>query len=228
MSEEQPITKAQVEEIMAEQQLRFNAVDLLQVNLEPGDVLIATIKSDDINMSSMNSIGDYLRKTFPNNKVLVMGVESSGDIKFTVAKDASVSDTKSACGPGPTNYCNDCSCGKKAAYEGKQMRLLALTDVMTGEAVEFVVVEKIQHIQPFKQEVITGTETVELTEVKTLIQRIFGLDASTISVAKHTKKTLTGSTIYMDNGHGTHVLETPENIAEMLAEGNFITIEKGE
>lgn len=108
------------------------------------------------------------------------------------------------------------------------MRLLALTDVMTGEAVEFVVVEKIQHIQPFKQEVITGTETVELTEVKTLIQRIFGLDASTISVAKHTKKTLTGSTIYMDNGHGTHVLETPENIAEMLAEGNFITIEKGE
>lgn len=97
-------------------EIRFNAVDLLQVNLEPGDVLIATIKSDEIDMSSMNSIGDYLRKTFPNNKVLVMGVGSEGDIKFTVAKDASVSDNKS-CGPGPTNFCSDCSCGKKAAYE---------------------------------------------------------------------------------------------------------------
>ena len=100
-------------------EIRFNAVDLLQVNLESGDVLIATIKSDDINMSSMNSIGDYLRKTFPNNKVLVMGVGSEGDIKFTVAKDATVGDTKSAsgCGPTPADFCNNCSCGKKEAYE---------------------------------------------------------------------------------------------------------------
>ena len=101
------------------EEIRFNAVDLLQVNLDKGDVLIATIKSDEIDMSSMNQIGDYLRQTFPNNKVIVMGVGSEGDIKFTVAKDAASSDTKStsACGPGPANYCSDCSCGKKQAYE---------------------------------------------------------------------------------------------------------------
>lgn len=100
-------------------EIRFNAVDLLQVNLEPGDVLIATIKSDDIDRSSMNSIGDYLRSTFPNNKILVMGVGSEGDIKFTVAKDASMSDTKpaSGCGPTPADFCSSCSCGKKEAYE---------------------------------------------------------------------------------------------------------------
>ena len=104
-----------VGEIMSDE-IRFNAVDLLQVNLEKGDVLIATIKSDEIDMSSMNSIGDYLRKTFPNNKVLIMGVELKGEIKFTVAKDATLSDTKS-CGPAPANFCNNCSCGKKETYE---------------------------------------------------------------------------------------------------------------
>lgn len=100
-------------------EITFNEVGLTKINLDKGDVLIAQIKSDEIDMASMNQIGDYLRQTFPNNKVIVMGVGSEGDIKFTVAKDAAVSDTKTqqACGPGPANYCNDCSCGKKQAYE---------------------------------------------------------------------------------------------------------------
>lgn len=98
-------------------EVKFTEAQLHKINLNEGDVLITTIKSDEIDMSSMNQIGDYLRQTFPNNKVIVMGVGSEGDIKFTVAKDAASSNTKSSCGPGPANYCSDCSCGKKQAFE---------------------------------------------------------------------------------------------------------------
>jgi hypothetical protein len=98
-------------------EVKLTEVEVQKINLTQGDVLVCTIKSDEITASSMNHLGEQLRTFFPNNKVIVMGVGSEGDIKFTVAKDAAVSDTKSGCGPEPANYCSDCSCGKKEAFE---------------------------------------------------------------------------------------------------------------
>lgn len=105
------------------------------------------------------------------------------------------------------------------------MRLLALTDVNDGKTVEFVVVEKIQHIQPFHQVVESRGPEERIARPKTFLQKLFNLDSSYEYSQSVEKRTLTGSTVYMDNGHGTHVLETPENIAGMLTEGNFLTVE---
>jgi hypothetical protein len=92
-------------------------IEVMKITLEPGDVLISTIKSEYLDQHSMTSLGEQLRQMFPNNKVVVMGCEPEGDIKFVVAKDASLSDTKVGCGTTPNNFCSDCSCGKKEAYE---------------------------------------------------------------------------------------------------------------
>lgn len=97
--------------------VNITTAEIQKLNLTEGDVLILSIKSDEIDMSSMNAIGDQLRKIFPNNKVLVMGVGSEGDIKFTVAKDAAATQ-QVGCGSTPASFCSDCNCGKKAAYEG--------------------------------------------------------------------------------------------------------------
>lgn len=107
------------QEIEEMNNIKLNEVDATKLNLQPGDVLVTTIKSDDITMASMNGLGEQLRGIFPNNKVIVMGVGSEGDIKFTVAKDAASSDTKAAvgCGTTPSAFCGDCSCGKKEAWE---------------------------------------------------------------------------------------------------------------
>jgi hypothetical protein len=100
-------------------EIKLVETEVQKINLGEGDVLVTTIKSDEIDMASMNSLGDQLRKIFPNNKVIVMGVGSEGDIKFTVAKDAAAK-VSSGCGTGPANYCSDCSCGKKERYEGNE------------------------------------------------------------------------------------------------------------
>lgn len=91
-------------------------IEVMKITLEPGDVLISTIKSLYLDSQSMTSLGEQLRQMFPNNKVVVMGCEPEGDIKFVVAKDASLSDTV-GCGATPASFCSDCSCGKKEAYE---------------------------------------------------------------------------------------------------------------
>lgn len=97
--------------------IKFTEVELNRIELNPGEVLIATVKSDELDGDSMSSLAEMLRGVFPNNKVIVMGTGSEGNINFTVAKDALVSDTKVGCGTTPTNFCTDCSCGKKEAYE---------------------------------------------------------------------------------------------------------------
>lgn len=94
-------------------------IEVMRITLEPGDVLISTIKSEYLDQESMVSLGEQLRQMFPNNKVVVMGCEPEGDIKFVVAKDANVSNTV-GCGATPASFCSDCSCGKKEAYENNK------------------------------------------------------------------------------------------------------------
>lgn len=98
-------------------EIRLNEVDVVKINPQPGEIIIVTIKSDDVDMASMQSLRESMRKVFPNNQVMLMSVGSEGDIKFVVAKDASLSDTKVGCGATPASFCSDCSCGKKEAYE---------------------------------------------------------------------------------------------------------------
>lgn len=100
------------------EEIKLNEVSVTKLNLSLGDVLIAYIKSDELDAESMNGLGEMLRKAFPGNKVIVMGTGSEGSVNFTVAKDVTLGDTKViGCGTTPNSFCSDCSCGKKEAYE---------------------------------------------------------------------------------------------------------------
>lgn len=100
-------------------EIRLNEVDVQKINPQPGEIIIVTIKSDDVDVSSMQALRQSMRAVFPNNQVMLMSVGSEGDIKFVVVKDAGVSDTV-GCGATPASFCSDCSCGKKEAYENNK------------------------------------------------------------------------------------------------------------
>lgn len=95
MSEEIKVTLAEVE--------------VQKLNLQPGDKLMITVKSDEFTNKALEILADNFRKLCPNNTVAFFAMGSEGDIKFTTIKDVAK--------PVTASYCNDCSCGKKEAYE---------------------------------------------------------------------------------------------------------------
>ena len=100
-------------------EIKLNQIDVQKLNLQDGDVLMVKMKGDDFcSVEILNSLKNELQLIFPNNRVSVLCMPSDHDIAFDVV--ASQKETASACGPGPANYCNDCGCGKKEAYERKQ------------------------------------------------------------------------------------------------------------
>lgn len=90
-------------------ELKINEVDVQKLNLQPGEVLVVKVRSDEINASDISQLSIGLKDIFKNNKVVVLAVGESGSIDLTIAKEAEYPQT---------NYCTDCSCGKKQAYEG--------------------------------------------------------------------------------------------------------------
>ncbi len=92
-------------------EIKINEVDVQRLNLQPGEVLIVKVKSDDINEASLNALSQGFKSILTNNKVVVMAVGSEGSIDLTVAKETEYP---------AVNFCTDCACGKKDAYEGRQ------------------------------------------------------------------------------------------------------------
>lgn len=90
-------------------ELKLNEAEVQKLNLQPGEVLVIKVKSDDLDGYDIARLSDGLKNFFPNNKVLVMGVSVDGAIDLTIAKGSEYPETQ---------YCQDCNCGKKAAFEG--------------------------------------------------------------------------------------------------------------
>lgn len=102
-------------------EVKFNEVDVQKLNLQPGEVLIVTVRSDEADEASVNGLSKGLKNIFPNNKVVVFSVGASDGIDLTVARNMSQDSEvqqRPGCGPTPADYCDNCSCGKKEAYEG--------------------------------------------------------------------------------------------------------------
>jgi len=91
-------------------EITFKEVEVQKLNLQPGEVLVVSVKSNEINEEGLSHLGTGLRNIFPNNKVVVLAVEPEGSIDLTIAIQAEYPQT---------NYCTDCNCGKKTAYEGE-------------------------------------------------------------------------------------------------------------
>lgn len=115
-------------DLEADAETKINQVDLARLNLDPEEVLVVTIKSDDLTEYSMSQLRKGFEKYFPNNKILVLGVGETGSIGLTIATGASytvnvaetpkVEEPKTDC--STVNYCSSCSCGKKEAFERSQ------------------------------------------------------------------------------------------------------------
>ena len=95
-------------------EITIKEVEVAKINLIPGDVLVVTIKSDDVDEEILSKVGESFSKVFPNNQVGLFALGKDDEIKFSVTTSLQ----KSGC--GTQSYCMDCSCGKKEQTEGKQ------------------------------------------------------------------------------------------------------------
>jgi hypothetical protein len=82
--------------------------DATKINLKPGDVLILTVKDDNLDHESLQQLSQSIKKIFPNNKVAVFGLGTEGEVKFHVASVEQ---------PVVQSYCSNCDCGKKERAE---------------------------------------------------------------------------------------------------------------
>lgn len=98
-------------------ELTFKDVELTKLDLQPGQTLAVTVKSDDIDAITLNALRKNLGEAFPGVRVLLFGVGLNDDIKFTAVSEIKQNTQISSCAIG--SYCVDCSCGKKEQFEGE-------------------------------------------------------------------------------------------------------------
>lgn len=97
-------------------ELTFKAIELTKIDLQPGDTLAVTVKSDDMDGDSIQGLKAGLQAQFPNNKILIFGIGLNDSLNFTALSEGKLENKENkAC--SPASYCVDCSCGKKEAHE---------------------------------------------------------------------------------------------------------------
>lgn len=96
--------------------LQLNQVEVTKLNLQPGEVLVVTIKHDEVDSDSIRDLKEMFESVFPNNQTLILAVGKDDDIKLTSVK--SIDTVRSSCSTG--NYCDDCNCGKKEDFLNNQ------------------------------------------------------------------------------------------------------------
>lgn len=94
-------------------EITFKEVEATKLNLQLGDVLTVTVKDEDIGQEGLWSLQKKLASIFPNNEVLIFGMGSNSELKFTVTSKLE------AVSCGTQSYCSDCNCGKKEQAENK-------------------------------------------------------------------------------------------------------------
>jgi hypothetical protein len=89
-------------------EIKITELEVQKLNLQPGDVLMVTIRHDDVREDDLGGLRNMLRRFFPNNQAMLFAMGSEGYVKFTVASQPETS---------YTGYCTDCDCGKKERVE---------------------------------------------------------------------------------------------------------------
>lgn len=71
-------------------EVTIKEVEVTKLNLRPGEVLFVKLHGDDFDhQPTIESLHEVLRKTFPNNKVMVMSMPTSNDVEMIVVKGES-------------------------------------------------------------------------------------------------------------------------------------------
>lgn len=111
------------------------------------------------------------------------------------------------------------------------MKLLELTDFESKTKKEFVVIERIIHIQPHTEQFYhIVTDMREVTDKPGFLGRLFGKRPTTKTEKFEVSRKVVdrnGSLVSVSDSYRTKVLETPEEIAKLLADGTKTTEVKG-
>lgn len=114
-------------------EFKLNEAEVQRINLQPKEVLVVKVKSDEISNQDLEALTKGLRGVFTNNKVVVLAVGSEGSIDLTIAKETEYPEV---------NFCSDCACGKKDAYEGNQFGSPPLSEKEKAELKEILANEE--------------------------------------------------------------------------------------
>ena len=68
----------------------FKELEVTKLNLEAGDVLAMTIKSEDMDQEDANTLVESLRKPFPDNQVVLFVTGPQDEIRFSIIKKPEV------------------------------------------------------------------------------------------------------------------------------------------
>lgn len=99
-------------------EITIKEAEVMKIAPQPGDVLFFKFKGDHFYADDVNEMGKQLRKLFPANKVVVMALPDGNDVELTTIENQDKV-VESDCSK-PTEYCNNCSCGKKERIEGNK------------------------------------------------------------------------------------------------------------
>lgn len=93
-------------------ELSLKEVEVQKLNLRPGDSLVVTVRSENVDEFDVQMLAEGFRKRFPGNQIIVLTVGTQDSIGLSVVKAPLI-----GCA-SPTSYCNDCNCGKREQIEG--------------------------------------------------------------------------------------------------------------
>lgn len=69
--------------LWAEMSFEISAIVATKVDLQPGDHLFVTFKSDNIDYHDISNMREQFKKAFPNNMVALFAVGPDDDVKFS-------------------------------------------------------------------------------------------------------------------------------------------------
>ena len=98
-------------EELGRMQVGFDVVEVQRVGLKEGDVLMVTVKNDDMSQAALDALRYQLSLVFPSNKVFIFGMGTGDDVKFTAVSKEEVAKLENV------GYCSNCNCGKKERAE---------------------------------------------------------------------------------------------------------------
>jgi hypothetical protein len=88
-------------------------VEVQKLNVQPGDTLAVTIKSDDVDANTVESLKQGLEQVFPGVRILIFGMGLHDELRFNV-----ISQNKENSSCANSQFCADCTCGKKEQITG--------------------------------------------------------------------------------------------------------------
>ena len=98
--------------VLETQQNLLDILEIHKLNLVPGDILMVTVKRDDLDESDIDMLKTMLKSKFANNDVVIFGMSPGDDVNFNVVKREEPVDN------GCSGDCGNCACKQEGTENG--------------------------------------------------------------------------------------------------------------